>query len=122
MSALSPILRQLASGRLAFSCPGCGMLHAVNVITGSPHPRWDYNGDPERPTFRPSILVTHDRWEPPITVENLAAYEAAPWPQAVRRHTCHSYVTEGRIQFLEDCTHALRGQTVPLPVFTTADE
>jgi len=28
---------------------------------------------------------------------------------------CHSYVTDGRIQFLADCTHALAGLTVDLP-------
>ena len=28
---------------------------------------------------------------------------------------CHSFVTDGRIQFLSDCTHALAGQTVDLP-------
>ncbi|WP_241754456.1 hypothetical protein [Cupriavidus basilensis] len=30
---------------------------------------------------------------------------------------CHSFVTDGRIQFLGDCTHALAGQTVPLAEF-----
>ena len=29
--------------------------------------------------------------------------------------TCHSFVTNGRIQFLTDSTHALAGQTVDLP-------
>jgi hypothetical protein len=28
---------------------------------------------------------------------------------------CHSFVTDGRIQFLSDSTHALAGQTVDLP-------
>ena len=28
---------------------------------------------------------------------------------------CHTFVTDGRIQFLGDCTHALAGQTVDLP-------
>ena len=27
----------------------------------------------------------------------------------------HSYVTDGRIQYLSDCTHPLAGQTVDLP-------
>jgi hypothetical protein len=31
---------------------------------------------------------------------------------------CHSFVTDGRIQFLEDCTHELAGQTVDLPEWT----
>jgi len=31
---------------------------------------------------------------------------------------CHSFVTDGRIQFLGDCTHTLAGQTVDLPDWT----
>ncbi|MGT2509205.1 hypothetical protein [Cupriavidus basilensis] len=30
---------------------------------------------------------------------------------------CQSFVTDGRIQFLGDCAHALVGQTVPLAEF-----
>lgn len=77
-----------------FRCPGCdadpldGGLHC-------PTTGWTFNGDLERPTFSPSILV---RWES---------------PQGPR--VCHSFVTDGRIQFLSDCTHALAGQTVELP-------
>jgi hypothetical protein len=35
--------------------------------------------------------------------------------RAARRKGCHSYVTNGRIQFLSDCHHSLAGQTVELP-------
>jgi hypothetical protein len=28
---------------------------------------------------------------------------------------CHSFVTDGKIQFLPDCYHSLKGQTVELP-------
>ena len=31
---------------------------------------------------------------------------------------CHSFIRDGRIQFLGDCTHHLAGQTVDLPDFT----
>lgn len=31
------------------------------------------------------------------------------------RFVCHSYVRGGTIEFLDDCTHELRGQTVSLP-------
>lgn len=30
-------------------------------------------------------------------------------------HTCHSFVRDGQIEFLSDCTHALAGKTVSLP-------
>lgn len=80
--------------RLAFECPGCGQLHAIPT-TG---PRaWEFNGDLARPTFAPSILV---RWT------------SGPEHQA---GVCHSFVRDGQIQFLGDCTHTLAGKTVPLP-------
>ena len=34
---------------------------------------------------------------------------------------CHSFVNNGRIQFLLDCTHHLAGQTVNLPPFNEED-
>lgn len=30
------------------------------------------------------------------------------------KHVCHSFVTDGKIQFLSDCTHDLAGQTVDM--------
>lgn len=98
MSALvrvSAVLEK-AAGKLFFECPGCGMLHGVNVEVDGP-PRWGWNGSVDKPTFTPSVLVTY-RWGP-----------------EQRDVVCHSFVTDGRIQFLADCTHALAGQTVDLP-------
>ena len=34
---------------------------------------------------------------------------------AAAAFVCHSFVTDGRIQFLGDCTHDLAGHTVELP-------
>ena len=62
-----------------------------------------YNGDAEKPTFTPSVLVTYNGSD--------AGKDGAP------PSVCHSFVTDGRIQFLADCTHALAGQTVGLPDF-----
>ena len=28
---------------------------------------------------------------------------------------CHTFIRAGQIEFLGDCTHALKGQTIPLP-------
>lgn len=71
---------------LGFHCPGCGHGHAYFV------PRWQFNGSMETPTFTPSLLNFRDNAE--------------------RR--CHLHVTDGKIQFLNDCWHELKGQTVPL--------
>lgn len=67
-----------------FRCPGCEEFHTFDG-------NWAFNGDMDRPTFTPSLIVT--------------------WTD----HRCHSFVTDGRIQFLADCTHSLKGQTVDLP-------
>jgi hypothetical protein len=45
-----------------------------------------------KPTVSPSILFCPD--------------------EPARR--CHSFITNGMIQYLDDCHHALRGQTVAL--------
>ncbi len=83
-----------------FYCPACGECHWVAVGPRSVWPqnlRWSFNGDFEKPTINPSVLVTRKM------------------PNGETR--CHTFVREGRIQYLSDCTHALAGQTVELPEF-----
>lgn len=80
-----------------FICPGCGIGHGVWV--NGPHAngsKWDFNGDLERPTINPSLLVRGYN-------EELGS-----------DYVCHSFIKDGMIQFLGDCTHELAGQTVPL--------
>lgn len=76
-------------------CPGCNMAHAFNST-------WQFNGDLERPTAHPSLLVR------PIFKE----VEEDKWQDM---GVCHSFVRDGKIQFLGDSWHALKGQTVDLP-------
>jgi hypothetical protein len=53
-------------------------------------PVWGFNGDCDKPTISPSLLC--------------------------KSHiTCHSFIVDGKIQFLSDCTHKLAGQTVDIP-------
>lgn len=96
-----------------FFCPGCGEHHAP--IEG----RWGFNGDYERPTFTPSILVRGTKLTELGEQQHLAWIDAGcPKTDQVLDHVntvCHSFVTDGRIQFLNDCTHALAGQTIELP-------
>lgn len=103
---------------LSFFCPGCKTSHSVQV--GSDFgPNWTWNGSLEAPTFQPSVLVTGHG----LTDKGTADYEAwcaagcpMPAPEFGNAPTaCHSFVTDGRIQFLSDCTHELAGQTVDLP-------
>jgi hypothetical protein len=86
---------------MLFECPGCDMLHVVYVASGEGTnlPVWGWNGSMDRPTFTPSVLVS---------------WTERPRTNPVEK-VCHSFVTDGRIQFLGDCTHKLAGQTVDLP-------
>jgi uncharacterized protein DUF6527 len=72
-----------------FHCPGCAHGHPFEVggVDG-----WTWNGSLEKPTFYPSLMV--NRGSPT---------------------QCHSFVTDGQIQFLGDSHHSLKGQTVELP-------
>lgn len=128
MNALSPVLRALEGGRVAFWCPGCNEAHQVTV-DGERNPRWGYNGNAERPTFTPSILVRGVRIdggdaELDRIIDSYKLPEEREQMLADRRinTVCHSFVTDGRIQFLDDCTHALAGATVDLPAWPGAVE
>lgn len=86
-----------ARGVLLFDCLGCGYLHAVypEGCEADNPARWTWNGSLDRPTLSPSLSV---RWH----------------EGGVEKH-CHSFIREGRIEFLGDCTHSLAGQTVEIP-------
>jgi Family of unknown function (DUF6527) len=83
---------------IALICPGCALMGGEGLhmlpIDWTGHPVWEWNGDLERVTLTPSI-----------------ATEGGP-PDA--RWLCHSFLTGGEWRFLDDCTHALRGQTVAM--------
>lgn len=101
--------------RVHFHCPGCKDIHWI--VTDTPD-GWGFNGDYERPTFTPSVLMQARYAEPPVTPENLEQWKREPWEQRTVDRVCHSFVTDGRIQFLTDSTHELAGQTVDLPEWT----
>jgi hypothetical protein len=80
-----------------FWCPGCEHAHRFTV------PPWTFNGDLCKPTVQGSILVRYDGED-----------DGKPVHQR-----CHLFVTDGKLRFLEDCTHRLRGQTVPMKALDT---
>ncbi|WEX16299.1 DUF6527 family protein [Pseudomonas sp. G11] len=121
---LSRVLAQAKEGDLFFRCPGCEMVHGISTGKG-PGPRWGYNGNAEAPTFTPSVLARTTGapdGRSVMTPEDEAEYDAI-YAKGGREavfasrfgKVCHSFVTNGRIQFLGDCTHKLAGQTVDLP-------
>lgn len=93
-------------GDLGFHCPGCNSVHFINDKETHQEggPIWEFNGDFEKPTVQPSVLV---RWPAnPNAIEEFKEWR--------KERVCHSFITDGKIQFLSDCTHALAGQTVEL--------
>lgn len=104
-----------------FECPGCGMDHLVPVAytdeyrasclaNGANATQWGWNGSITAPTFSPSILVRGKNWPTEDEQARIMAGEHVEMKQFV----CHSFVNDGRIQFLDDSTHHLKGQTVEL--------
>ena len=84
---------------IVFVCPGCKQmwetgnsgLHMLPVNSSVKTPQWSWDGNLEAPTLSPSVLTRYgDR-------------------------VCHSFIKNGVVEFLSDCSHALAGQSVPLP-------
>ena len=96
-----------AEGSYMYHCPGCGMLHCLHVEKPSPHTgaAWGFNRNGDAPTFTPSVLV---QWDKLVGDGPLESRQRVP-------QVCHSFVTDGRIAYLEDCTHDMRGMTVEMP-------
>lgn len=80
-------------GMFLFWCPGCQCTHYVwTKNEGYPHPIWEFNGDTDKPTVSPSIKVEY--------------------PTKDKVEVCHSFIRNGEIEYLSDCTHDLAGSTV----------
>lgn len=95
---------------LMFWCEGCRTHHAPRVGGTSSGPVWAWNGDRERPTVQPSIRV---QGTVPLTEDEYARVMAGELIEP-KPLLCHTFLTDGRLQYLGDCTHALAGQTVDL--------
>lgn len=86
MSQVSRFLRAGSGGHLHW-CPACLELH--------PLPKsWTFDGNLERPTFTPSFAHSGG---------------------SVPGWRCHYMLTKGVLHFQADCSHAMAGQSVPLP-------
>ncbi|HZK68567.1 MAG TPA: DUF6527 family protein [Paludibacter sp.] len=93
---------------LGFMCPGCNSKHFINdaltqIPNLPPNHIWTFNGDFDKPTVRDSVLTR-------IYVKNNASGK-----YDIEANRCHSYITDGMIEFLSDCHHLLAGQIVELP-------
>src|SRR5262245_2710518 len=106
------LLRSGGGDHLGFWCPGCEAVHHVRIYAGG----WDFNGDHDKPTFTPSVLVTSGHHVPGHSGDCWCTLKQRTGEDpAFKCERCHTFVTDGQIQFLSDCSHALAGKTVPLP-------
>ena len=68
--------------------PATEELYCFWTKDGNLNVNWNFNGDFEKPTFRPSM-------------KNVTTGE-------------HFFVTDGKIQYLSDCRHEMAGKTVDM--------
>jgi uncharacterized protein DUF6527 len=99
MGRLGAKLRSVENG-IGWWCPGCKSFHRIWTGAG----QWTWNGDVEKPTIAPSIMNSQP------------ASDGRP-----AKVLCHCFVANGQIQFLPDCAHELKGQTVDMPDWPYAD-
>lgn len=68
-------------------------LQEPNAFYIMPGRGWSWNGDFEKPTVNPSVLLTRPGM------------------------TNHLFIRDGKIQYLSDCTHEYAGKTVEMVDF-----
>jgi hypothetical protein len=89
----------LNGGEVVFFCPGCQCGHGVRFVKvpicgdqrnpKRPEKVWEWNGSMDAPTLFPSLLYVG---------------------------ICHSWVRDGKISFMPDSAHALKGKNdIDLP-------
>lgn len=105
MGQINRLFRRVEGG-FGHWCPGCEEMH---VITSA----WEFDGNLESPTFSPSIRITGKQ-----TIKINSEW-VGDWVRDAQGNPvdlcCHYFLIAGQLQFCGDSTHALAGQTIPLP-------
>lgn len=88
---------------LLYGCPGCKTAHgfAIHDVPVAGVKAWGFNGNTDAPTLSPSVKIQMGIHEDRTTDFDFV---------------CHHFVRDGRIEYCSDCTHALAGKTVDLPI------
>jgi hypothetical protein len=98
MGQISQFLRRFDKG-ISHWCPGCKDVHFINL--DAPNwigAIWSWDKNIVAPTIKPSVHIICRDPEGEIPDE-----------------VCHYHLKDGQLQYLNDCTHALKGVTMPLP-------
>lgn len=92
-------------------CLGCGYEHEIYTkVKNYSGAQWSFSGTLDKPTFSPSINYTWGYMVKGLSPEDYKFYRGEN-----RGGACHFFVRDGKIQYLGDCTHHLKGQTIDLP-------
>lgn len=84
----------------AFPCPGCSARHFIPTkVSDAEGRRWAFNDDFEKPSFTPAI-------------RSVIEHENAP------SEVCCVWISKGRLDFTDECTHKLRGKIVDMINFS----
>lgn len=86
MGYIGKKLRISGNNVLTFYCNACKTTHGVRICRNG----WQWNENPESPTFTPSLLSVSGSLR------------------------CHCFVSNGCIKYLNDSTHELKGKSVPM--------
>jgi hypothetical protein len=90
-------------GTLYFFCPGCREFHSIHTDkVNQDGVKHILTGTLERPTITPMISRQIEKFNVSKHAHN---YD----------HRCNSFITDGNIRFLENCTHAFAGKVIELP-------
>lgn len=81
------LVKAASDGSFHFWCIGCECYHGFNNT-------WKFNGNYKKPTVEPSLLTQ--------------------WNEGDKQFKCHIFITDGKLNYLPDCTHKLAGQTVDM--------
>ena len=72
-----------------FFCPACKEIHYIDT-------KWSFNGDFEKPTFSPSVLLRGKVMPTDEECDRILAGEQVELADLV----CHSFITDGKMQYL----------------------
>lgn len=101
------------SAGYTYWCQGCKSHHTVRTMSKVGGAVWGFNGNHEKPTFTPSVLVTNGHFSSRHKPGDPCWCSTQDADFKCQR--CHTFITDGMVNFLGDCTHELAGQTLPLP-------
>lgn len=102
-------VHKFSDDQFGITCLACGCGHELKG--------WQFNGDLESPTFSPSLLVTGKKMPTQDEADRIMADEKIELSDMV----CHSFIRNGNIEYLSDCTHEYAGKTVKLNEFADYD-